>query len=145
MCFPSGVIMRVSFQITLCLLNFGLFAIFISTTSVTINACPGMFTSSSTTAQPTEVLATYAANQVAATIFFYVLPTLGTQLGINCNPVLRFVMTLLIPKLPNEAETTRMWFSQTIEAKLVSTNALDLTVNMISFKYSDGISTAGNT
>ena len=103
----------------------------------------GMFTSSSTTAQPTEVLATYAANQVAATIFFYVLPTLGTQLGINCNPVLRFVMTLFIPKLPNEAGTRRMWFSQTIEAKLVSTNALDLTVN-ISFNK-DGISIAGNT
>ena len=102
----------------------------ISATIVPLNGYHMPPSNISTTTQPTEMLATYVGHQVAPTIFFHVLPTLVTQLGINCNRVLRFVLTFLIPKLQNQAGTRRMWFSQTIEEKLVSKNAMYLTVNI---------------
>jgi hypothetical protein len=66
-------------------------------------------------------------------------------LGINCNPIFgfRLVVTFLIPKLPNYAGTRRVWLTQTTKAKLMSTSALDLTINI--FFNTDCISTIGNT
>ena len=77
-----------------------------------------------------ESLTTNTANKVTSAIFLDRLVALRTRFGMDGQPIycLRLVFALLVPQCPHVTGTGRVRFSHAVEAKLLSTYTLDLTV-----------------